>query len=71
VDKPRLLFLTDRGERHQRAALKSAPPEVEVIMKRRLSKAELMALMPTIDLLISGVTSPSQPRCSKPRSVSS
>jgi glyoxylate reductase len=53
VDKPRLLFLTDRGERHQRAALKSAPPEVEVIMRRHPSKAELMALMPTIDCLIS------------------
>jgi lactate dehydrogenase-like 2-hydroxyacid dehydrogenase len=51
--KPRLLFLTDRGERHQRAALKSAPPEVEMIMKRRPLKAELLDLMPTIDFLIS------------------
>jgi phosphoglycerate dehydrogenase-like enzyme len=53
VANPRLLFLTDRGERHQRAALKSAPPDVDVIMKRRPAKDELMELMPTIDFLIS------------------
>ncbi len=53
MPKPRLLFLTDRGERHQRAALKAAPPEIEVIMRRRPFKAELMELMPTIDFLIS------------------
>jgi phosphoglycerate dehydrogenase-like enzyme len=52
VDNPRLLFLTDRGERHQRAALKAAPPEIEVIMKRRPLEADLMALLPTIDFLI-------------------
>jgi lactate dehydrogenase-like 2-hydroxyacid dehydrogenase len=52
VAKPRLLFLTDRGERLQRAALKAAPPNVEVIMKRRPSPDELMALMPTIEFLI-------------------
>ncbi len=51
--KPRLLFLTDRGERHQRAALKSAPPQIDVIMKRRPPMAELLELMPTIDFLIS------------------
>jgi lactate dehydrogenase-like 2-hydroxyacid dehydrogenase len=53
VAKPRLLFLTDRGERHQRAALKSAPPEIAVIMKRRPPKAELMDLMSTVEFLIS------------------
>jgi phosphoglycerate dehydrogenase-like enzyme len=53
VAKPRLLFLTDRGERHQRTAFKAAPPNIEVIMKRRPSEAELMALMPNIDFLIS------------------
>ncbi len=52
MTKPRLLFLTDRGERHQRAASKAAPPDIDVIMKRRPSEAELMELMPTIDFLI-------------------
>jgi phosphoglycerate dehydrogenase-like enzyme len=53
VTNPRVLFLTDRGERHQRAALKSAPPGLDVIMKRRPPKDELIALLPTIDFLIS------------------
>ncbi len=52
MDQPRLLFLTDRGERHQRNAMKAAPPGVDVIMKRRPSEAELMTLMPTITFLI-------------------
>ncbi len=52
MDNPRLLFLTDRGERHQRAALKAAPPGIEVIMKRHPPEADLMALLPTIDFLI-------------------
>ncbi|MEP7289233.1 MAG: NAD(P)-dependent oxidoreductase [Chloroflexota bacterium] len=49
----RLLFLTDRSERHQKAAIKAAPPDVEVIMKRRPSDADLMALLPTVDFIIS------------------
>ena len=53
MSKPRVLFLTDRGERHQRAALKAAPLDLEVIMRRRPSEADLMALMPTVDFLIS------------------
>ena len=49
----KVLFLTDRSESHQRAALKSAPPGLEVIMKRRPSKTDLMTLIPTVDFLIS------------------
>ncbi len=49
---PKLLFLTDRGERHQRAALKAAPPGIDVIMKRRPSEEELLPILPTIDFLI-------------------
>ncbi len=49
----RLLFLTDRGERHQRTALKSAPPGLEIVMKRRPSTSDLLALLPTVDFLIS------------------
>lgn len=53
MTNPRVLFLTDRGERHQRAALKSVPAGLDVIMKRRPPKDELMALLPTVDFLIS------------------
>lgn len=49
----RVLFLTDRGERHQRHALKSAPPGLDIIMKRRPPHDELMALLPSIDFIIS------------------
>jgi D-3-phosphoglycerate dehydrogenase len=56
--KPRLLFLTDRGERHQRHALKFAPPDIEVIMRRTPSEADLMALLPTVDFLISERSKP-------------
>src|SRR5262245_11607206 len=53
MPKPRLLFLTDRGERHQRAALKAAPSDIEVVMKRSPSEAEVIALLSDIDFLIS------------------
>jgi phosphoglycerate dehydrogenase-like enzyme len=53
VSKPRVLFLTDRGERHQRTALKAAPQELDVIIKRRATLAELLPLLPEIDFLIS------------------
>ena len=53
MPKPRLLFLTDRGERFQRSALRAAPPNIEVIVKRSPSEAEVMALLPDIDFLIS------------------
>ena len=49
----RLLFLTDRGQRHQRAALNAAPPDLEVIIKRRPSPAELDSALPTAEFLIS------------------
>jgi phosphoglycerate dehydrogenase-like enzyme len=49
----RLLWLTDRSEWHQRRALESAPPDIDVIMRRRPDEADLMALLPTIDFLIS------------------
>ena len=49
---PRLLFLTDRGERHQRIALRHAPPGVEVQMRRRPAPDELDALLPTVDILV-------------------
>jgi phosphoglycerate dehydrogenase-like enzyme len=53
VTKPRVLFLTDRGERHQRLALRAAPEGLEVIMRRTPSEGELTELLPTVDFLIS------------------
>ncbi|HVO43954.1 MAG TPA: D-isomer specific 2-hydroxyacid dehydrogenase family protein [Aggregatilineales bacterium] len=50
---PKVLFLTDRAERHQRAALKYAPPDLEVTLKRRPAKADLMPLLPSADFIIS------------------
>jgi phosphoglycerate dehydrogenase-like enzyme len=52
VATQRLLFLTDRGQRHQRAALNAAPPDLDVTIKRRPSPAELDSLLPTADFLI-------------------
>lgn len=49
----RVLFLTDRGERHQQAALAAAPPNLEVIMRRAATLPDLLPLLPTVDFLIS------------------
>jgi hypothetical protein len=46
ADRHPVLFLTDRGKRHQQAALDAAPPELDVTMVRRPSKAEILRLLP-------------------------
>lgn len=51
--KPRVLFLTDRSEFHQQHVLRYAPPNMDVIMRRRPDPAELDNLLPTIDYMIS------------------
>jgi D-3-phosphoglycerate dehydrogenase / 2-oxoglutarate reductase len=53
VSKPRVLFLTDRGERHQRIAVKSAPPELDIVIKRRPSDEEIAPLLPETEFIIS------------------
>src|SRR5258708_39900236 len=57
---PRVLFLTDRGERHQRAALRAAPPDLDVIIRRRPSESEILPLMPTVDFLITERNQPAR-----------
>lgn len=47
------LFLTNRGDVHQRAALDAAPPEFDVIMRRGADKKEIIALLPEMDFLVS------------------
>ena len=51
--KHRVLFVTDRGQRHQAAALEAAPPELDVTMVRRPSREELLRLLPGVEFLIS------------------
>lgn len=48
-----VLFLTDRGQRHQEAALAAAPPELAVTMLRRPPKAEVLRLLPEVEFLVS------------------
>ena len=46
------LFITHRGERHQMAAIASAPPELDITMRRSPSKDELISLLPGKEFLI-------------------
>lgn len=50
-----VLFLTDRGERHQRAALNAAPSDLglNVTMLRTPSRGELAPHLPTAEIIIS------------------
>lgn len=49
----KVLFTTQRGLRHQQAAIDSAPPELEIIMRRDPSRDEMLELLPQVDFLIS------------------
>jgi phosphoglycerate dehydrogenase-like enzyme len=46
-------FITHRGERHQMAAMNSAPPELDITMRRSPSKEEIISLLPGKKFLIS------------------
>lgn len=48
-----VLFLTDRGLRHQQSALDAAPPELVVSMLRHPPKEELLRLLANAEFLIS------------------
>jgi phosphoglycerate dehydrogenase-like enzyme len=48
-----VLFLTDRGARHQEAALRAAPPELNVIMLRAPSFAQMQGALAAADFIIS------------------
>jgi phosphoglycerate dehydrogenase-like enzyme len=50
--KQRTLFVTDRGERHQQAALDAAPDVLDIVMRRAPTKDEIIALLPDMDFLI-------------------
>jgi len=53
MERYRTLFVTQRGERHQQAALDAAPPELDVTMCRTADMREVAELMPEMDFLIS------------------
>jgi phosphoglycerate dehydrogenase-like enzyme len=53
ADKHLVLFLTDRGQWHQQAALEAAPPELAVTMMRRPPKEDLLRALPDVEFLIS------------------
>jgi phosphoglycerate dehydrogenase-like enzyme len=52
-EKHPVLFLTDRGKRHQQAALEAAPPELAVTIMRRPAREEVLRLLPDVEFLIS------------------
>jgi phosphoglycerate dehydrogenase-like enzyme len=52
-DKHSVLFLTDRGLRHQQEVLGSAPPELAVTIMRRPPKEEVLRFLPEVEFLIS------------------
>lgn len=53
MKKHTVLFITQRAEIHQQAALASAPPELDVVIRRNPSRAEILALLPQAEFLIS------------------
>jgi phosphoglycerate dehydrogenase-like enzyme len=53
AEKHTVLFVTDRGLRHQQSALDAAPPELAVTMLRRPSREEILGLLPEAEFLIS------------------
>jgi phosphoglycerate dehydrogenase-like enzyme len=53
VERHPVLFLTDRGWRHQQAAVEAAPPELAVIVMRDPPKEEILRVLPEVEFLIS------------------
>lgn len=53
MEKHRTLFVTQRAPRHQQAALAAAPAELEVVMRFAPAREEILALLPTVEFLIS------------------
>ncbi|MBI3764257.1 MAG: hypothetical protein HY260_20645 [Chloroflexi bacterium] len=49
----KVLFVTQRGQRHQQAALDAAPPEFEITMRRTTDKAEIVGLLPEAEFFVS------------------
>jgi phosphoglycerate dehydrogenase-like enzyme len=52
-EKHRTLFVTQRGWQQQQWALEGAPPELDIVMRRDPSKAEIISLLPEMEFFIS------------------
>jgi phosphoglycerate dehydrogenase-like enzyme len=52
-EKHAVLFLTERGLRHQQAALASAPSELDVTVLRKPDREEVLHRLPEVEFLIS------------------
>jgi phosphoglycerate dehydrogenase-like enzyme len=52
-EKHSVLFLTERGSRHQQAALAAAPAELDVTMLREPPREEVLRRLPEVEFLIS------------------
>ena len=53
MNKYKVVFTTERGQRHQQAALQAAPDILDVTMLRQPDRAELVAALSDADYLIS------------------
>lgn len=53
MDKHKTLFLTQRGLRHQQWALEAAPAELDITIRREISRADLLELLADAEFLIS------------------
>ena len=53
MTKHKTLFTTQRGQRHQQAALDAAPADLEIVMRRATDKKEISALLPEMEFFIS------------------
>ena len=53
MTRHRTLFVTQRGERHQQAALEAAPPELDVTVHRTADMHEVIDLLPDMEFLVS------------------
>jgi lactate dehydrogenase-like 2-hydroxyacid dehydrogenase len=49
----KILLLTQRGQRHQQDALESAPPDLDVTVRRNPPREEVLTLLPDMEVLIS------------------
>lgn len=49
----RILFVTDRGAQQQQWAIDGAPPQFDIVMRRAPSRADVLALLPEAEFLIS------------------
>lgn len=56
--KPKVLFLTNRGERQQQWSLQGAPESLEVILRRRPAEAELQQVLAEVQFIISERSEP-------------